>query len=88
MCTDFRVLIDLVLEEGCLEVVFLDAVIDLHPVMSNCADKHWHKHRVARDLAGVLAFEEVKGVVIAALDKFYCALSGELTGYGSRRLLH
>ena len=61
------VLIDFVREESGLEIVLIDRVVHLDPVVGDSTDQHWHKHWVSSYLAGVLALEEIEGVVIGCL---------------------
>lgn len=66
------VLIDFVMEQSCLEFIFSEAVIYLNPVMSDCADQHWHHHWVLAHLVQIRLFKFIKSKVVRCLYKFNC----------------
>ena len=65
--TNFWILVDFVLEECCLEIVFIDSMVDLDPVVSDCTDKYWHEHGVSGHLIGVLSLKQIERVVVRCL---------------------
>src|SRR5712671_6910496 len=48
--SNFGVLVNFVLEECCLELFLIQIVILEYPIVSDCADQHWHDHGVISHL--------------------------------------
>ena len=71
------VLVDLVVEECCLELILGETVLHLNPVVSDAADQHWHHHWVSSHLANILRLEHVKGKVVRCNHQLDCLVLGQ-----------
>jgi hypothetical protein len=83
-----RVLVDLVSEQCALELILNELVLDKYPVVSNCADKDGHHHRILAHLVEVVVLEQLKSKIVGCNNEFNSLFSGEFIGGDSAWLLH
>lgn len=88
MFTDRGVLVNPVCEQGRLELVFLEAVLDEHPVVSNRTDQHRHHHWILPHLVDVVVFEQIEREIVRSFHKLNCSFRIKCLGGFGRGLLH
>jgi hypothetical protein len=64
MLRNLWVLVNLVVEESCLEFVLGETVVNSYPVVGDAADQNWHHHWILSHLREILRLEHIKSKII------------------------